>query len=249
MLFLSGHGRSIAGTGWFFLPQDLNLGPQTVEKNGIGPDKLQKWLGLIPAKKSVIVLDACEAGASEAFKGGDRERETAIAQLEYATGRNTIAAAANGKAAYEGYRGHGVLTYAILEALNKEDGVGDETVDLLGVASHVSRRVIDISKTEFGIIQTPKTDLKDNFPLGIRKAVLKPVAIECKLPAPASGPSHIITRAIDAREKPSEDAAVSLPLTRNTLVTLRSCAGAWGLIARGGREIGYAPLAAMEPVN
>jgi uncharacterized caspase-like protein len=47
-----------------------------------------------------------------------------LSQLEHATGRNTIAAAPAGKAAYEGYNGHGVLTYAILEALNRPDGAG-----------------------------------------------------------------------------------------------------------------------------
>ena len=84
----------------------------------------------IPAQKSLVVLDACEAGASEAFRGGDRERETVMAQLEHATGRNIIAAAPAGKAAYEGYQGHGVLTYAILEALHRPEGAVADTVDI-----------------------------------------------------------------------------------------------------------------------
>jgi hypothetical protein len=36
-------------------------------------------------------------------------------QLEHATGQNLIAASR--QAAFEGYKGHGVLTYALLEAL------------------------------------------------------------------------------------------------------------------------------------
>ncbi len=110
VLFLGGHGRSIAGEGWFYLPQDFNLEKgHTIEKNGIGSDKWRDWQAKIPAEKSLVVLDACESGANEMFRSGDRAHETVMAQLEHATGRNTIAAAPPGKAAYEGYNGHGVL--------------------------------------------------------------------------------------------------------------------------------------------
>ena len=69
ILYLSGHGRAIAGSGWFFLPANLKLGPQsTIENKAIGQDKLQNWLGQIQALKSVIILDACEAGAAETLK-------------------------------------------------------------------------------------------------------------------------------------------------------------------------------------
>ena len=137
VLFLGGHGRSFAGEGWFYLPQDFDLAKgHTIEKNAIGPDKLRDWLAKIPAEKSLVVLDACESGAFEAFRGGDRERETVMAQLEYATGRNYITAAPAGKAAYEGYKGHGVLTYAILDALHRPKGaaVDDGSVSVLDVA-------------------------------------------------------------------------------------------------------------------
>ncbi len=253
VLFLSGHGRAIAGsgpgTGWFFLPQNLDLGPQTIPDNAISSKRLENWLRRISASKSVIVLDACELGAFEAPRGDNLETETTIAQFTFATGRSTISAAAQGKAAYEGYRGHGILTYALLEFLNRQDGESDDTVDLLGVGSYVSRRVIEISKKEFGIVQTPKTDLKDNFTLGIRQPVLTPAVSECKVPDQSNGPSHIITRSVDVREKPSDDAAVTAALTRNTLVTLKACAGAWALIMRGGKDIGYVPLTAMDAVN
>ena len=186
ILFLSGHGRAIAGsgpgTGWFFLPQNLNLGPQTVAENAIGSALLDRWLRRISALKSLIVLDACESGAFEAPRGADLETETTVAQFTFATGRSTISAAPQGKAAYEGYKGHGILTYAILEALNKGEGQEDETIGLLEVGAYINKRVIDISRAEFGIVQTPRTDLKNDFTFGIREAVLKPVAVECKLP-------------------------------------------------------------------
>ena len=250
ILFLSGHGRSIAGTGWFFLPQDLNLGPQTVEKNGIGQDKWRDWFAKLPPGPSVVILDACEAGASEAFRGGDRERETVIGQLVHATGRSTISAASAGKAAYEGYQGHGVLSYAILEALNKQEGAEDETVDVYGLAAHVDRRVPQISQAEFGIRQKPEPVLRDDFPLGTRKAVLQLAAAPlCKLPAQGSEANYTTSRAVQVRTKPSDNAPVALELAENSLVTIKACEGAWALISRRGKEIGYVPVSATEQLN
>ena len=59
-------------------------------------------------------------------------------QLEHATGQNLIAAAR--EAAYEGYQGHGVLTYTILEAFEKlGTTVADDKVDVNSLARHVAR--------------------------------------------------------------------------------------------------------------
>ena len=49
--------------------------------------------------------------------------------------RRFISAAAAGKAAYEGYQGHGVLTYAILEALHRPEGAAAEPISVLGIGS------------------------------------------------------------------------------------------------------------------
>jgi len=76
------------------------------------------WLAQITASKKVLILDTCESAAAAGLvRGRERERQTAMDQLQHATGDNLIAAAR--QAAYEGYRGHGVLTYTILEALTK----------------------------------------------------------------------------------------------------------------------------------
>jgi WD40 repeat protein len=254
VLFLSGHGRAIAGTGpgtgWFFLPQNLNLGPQTIAGNAIGSAKLEAWLRRVSALKSIIVLDACESGAFDTTRGNDLENETTIAQFSSATGRNTISAAAAGRPALEGYQGHGILTYALLEALNKkDDDPGDERVNLLTVVSHVSRRVPQISNEAFGVEQSTKTKLGDDFTFGLRRAVLKPQAIECQLPPTDKRPSHIVNRPVDAREKPADDAAVTRAMTRNSFVTLKACAGNWALIEAAGKDIGYVPLSALEAGN
>ena len=106
-------------------------------------------------------------GASES------ERRTAMAQLEYATGNNIIAASLSGRACYEGYQGHGVLTYALLEGLNREEGASEEPVDVYGLASHIAREVPEISLRAFAERQHPTSSIRgDNFPLGLRQPVL-----------------------------------------------------------------------------
>ena len=247
VLFLGGHGRSIAGEGWFYLPQDLDLAKgHTIEKNGIGQDKWQAWMAKIPAQKSLVVLDACEAGASEAFRGGDRERETVMAQLEHATGRNIIAAAPAGKAAYEGYQGHGVLTYAILEALHRPEGAGAETVDVFGLAAHVSRQVPAISQRAFGLRQQPRfTPTGDNFPLGVRAAVLPPAPADTAISVPTA-PTHVNTELLRVFKEPGGKGGVVLQLPPFTTVTLLKSERGWAHIGREGKALGYVPEAKLQ---
>jgi WD40 repeat protein len=255
VLFFSGHGRSIAGggsgTSWFFLPQNLDFEHgQTVAKDAISSSDLEGWLRKIPASKSVIVLDACESGAFEAPRGNSLETETAVAQFAFATGRSIISAAPAGKAAYEGYRGHGLLTYAILEGMNAQEGAPAQAVTLLALGDYVGRRVIELSEKEFGIVQAPRTEMRDNFPLGIRQPILALSSdAVCQMPEQSSGPTHVTSREVDVRENPADDAAVVAPLSRNALVTVTKCNGSWALIARGGKDMGYVKYSVLEPVN
>jgi hypothetical protein len=248
VLFLSGHGRSIAGKGWYFLPPTLELG-QRIEDYAIGQEKFQAWLSQVPAQKSVIILDACEAGANEAFRSADRERETVLAQLEHATGRSIIAAAAQGKAAYEGYNDHGVLTYAILEALNREKTEKDDVVDLYTLGAFITRRVPGISLEAFNMYRQPKVDLKENFPIGRRQPLLKVAAIACVPPMLGEEANYITAGAIEARKGPDGDTPVTAELKRNALVTVKACNGPWALVARGGKEVGYVRYSVLEPLN
>jgi uncharacterized caspase-like protein len=74
VLFIAGHGRSIAGT-YYFLPQDLTFeAGRTVEKDAIGQDQLQAWLAKITAQKSILILDTCESASVEISK--DRETKS-----------------------------------------------------------------------------------------------------------------------------------------------------------------------------
>src|SRR5262249_13210433 len=151
VLFLAGHGKVVGREGWFYIPQDLDTGVgQRIETHGIGRKELEDWIVSIPSQKRLIILDACESGARSLTS----VRETFMAQLEHATGDSWLTAAPEGFAAFEGYKGHGVLTYAILEALHRTDG--EEPISVFGMAAHVSRAVPTISLSKFNTRQVPR---------------------------------------------------------------------------------------------
>ena len=246
VLFVGGHGRSIGGEGWFYIPQDLDFAKgHTIEKNAIGPGKLRDWLAKVPAQKSLIVLDACESGASDAFRSGDRVHETVMAQLEHATGTNTIAAAPAGKAAYEGYNGHGVLTYAILTALNRPQGAPPRPVSVFGIAQHISLEVPAITQRQFGIVQQPRfKPTGDDFSLGLSQAVVK------HLPAPIpTAPTHTTTGALKVYKEAGGKGGVVHELKRNAGVTLLKSDRGWAHIARDGKALGYVPAGRLQKLE
>jgi hypothetical protein len=63
--------------------------------------------------------------------------EGAIGHLHEATGRPVLTAAAHGQDALEGYDGHGVSTYAVLDALRKGNADNNGNIELSELVAHV----------------------------------------------------------------------------------------------------------------
>jgi hypothetical protein len=226
--------RPFSGAGWWF---------------GVTKRHAETaWLARIAVQKSLLIIDTCEGDAFRGSRGSDSARQTAMDQLQRATGRNIIAASRD--AAYEGYQGHGVLTYALLEALDKKSTAGgDERVGVGTLADHVSARVPEISQKSFGIYQNPTRKLSGNdFPIGIRQPVLAPAAAGAG-PAIPKEPTHVLVRAELLREKPSVDAPGSLALASGTLVRAVEFHGAGVIVARDGQKLGYVPVEALARVQ
>jgi hypothetical protein len=114
-----------------------------------------KLVNRIKAKRAIILLDTCESGAL--VEGQLRSRadasasEAAIGRLHEATGRPVLTAAATGRPAFEGYKEHGVFTWAILDALRNGDANGNGTIELMELVAHVQDKVPKISAELEGI--------------------------------------------------------------------------------------------------
>jgi uncharacterized caspase-like protein len=128
--FAAAHGYSNNGR-FYLLPQDYQgaTNPAALMSRAIGQDRLQDWIARIRARRGVILLDTCESGA---LTNGYAHSRTdapaagaAVGRLHEATGRPVLTAAAAGKPAFEGYHGHGVFTWAMIDALYHDDTDGD----------------------------------------------------------------------------------------------------------------------------
>jgi uncharacterized caspase-like protein len=130
-------------------------------------------LAKIKARKSVIILDTCYAGAASSLSGlpnlvatrGLGEK-TAITRLMRATGRAVLAASSDKQLALEGHQGHGYFTSALLQGLGGQaDGDKDQQIDILELASFLDREVPRISRDrQFPVLETQ--GLKA-FPIGL----------------------------------------------------------------------------------
>jgi WD40 repeat protein len=151
VLFAAAHGTSRRGH-FYLIPQDYNGGPNpaALEERAIDQGRLQDWVAnRIKAKKAILLLDTCESGAL--VGGYTRSRtdvpasEAAIGRLHEATGRPVLTAAAEGKPAFEGYEGHGVFTWTLLDALKNGDRNGDGLIELSELVAHVQEQVPKIA--------------------------------------------------------------------------------------------------------
>jgi uncharacterized caspase-like protein len=177
MLYLAGHGVTLDGR-YYFLPQDFRYyNDDALRSNAINQEHLQRWLADVPARKSLVLIDTCESGSfsqSLAAVRGMAEK-TAIAKLTRATGRATIVASTDEQPAAEGYQGHGVFTYVLLQALRHADaefGNRDGYTGLFELAAYVNDQVPSITMEAFNFEQIPQVHMVGtDFPIGVVKEI------------------------------------------------------------------------------
>ena len=175
VLYLAGHGITLDGR-YHFLPVDFRYyNEDSVREKAVNQDHLQEWMGCVKAQKSLVLLDTCNSGSyvqAQVVARGLAEK-TAIDKLTRATGRATIAGSSDSQVAFEGYEGHGVFTYVLLEALQQADtryGNRDGVTSTGEIASYVNEQVPEITYKKWGYEQVPQVNLHGReFPIGVTK--------------------------------------------------------------------------------
>lgn len=150
IFFAAAHGKAENGR-FYLIPQDFRSGADnSVVAGGIGQDRLQDWFARIKARRALILLDTCESGALVATRpsGVDAaSSEAAVGRLNEATGRPVLTAAAATQPALERKAlGHGVFTYALLDALVKGDRDRNGTIELSELVDHIQSVTPEISQ-------------------------------------------------------------------------------------------------------
>lgn len=175
VFFLAGHGKTVEGR-YYFIPQDFRFdGEDAITRLGIDQDRWQNWAAGIRARKSVMIYDTCESGSLTGTRSVDAAaaQSAAVARLTRAMGRTILSASTDDAPALEGYRGHGVLTFALLDALGRADDNGNATIEVTELAGWLDRTVPEISQAAFGLRQVPQMSIRgSDFALGASVAVL-----------------------------------------------------------------------------
>jgi uncharacterized caspase-like protein len=170
ILFLAGHGTAFDGE-YHFIPWEVVYENEAaLRARSLNQSKLQELLRKIPAQKTLVLLDTCSAGAFTPGRAVSGEK-AAIDRLMKVTGRAVLAATSDTKMALEGHEGHGVFTYALLQALAGKalESNDNQAVDIDELASYVAEEVPKITLQRWGYEQFPMRDLQGaSFAIGRR---------------------------------------------------------------------------------
>jgi len=174
VLFLAGHGKVIDGN-YYFIPQDALYENADLFQKVILSDKdLVKLLQKIKALKSLILIDTCFAAhlvknqLALASTRNALEEKTALDRLMRSSGRTAMAAASSEQYAFEGHKGHGVFTYALLQGFK---GLADSNrnglLSINELCDYVRFEVPKITEKKWKYPQTPvRLTQGDSFAIG-----------------------------------------------------------------------------------
>jgi TPR repeat protein len=148
LLYIAGHGTYKDGK--------YQLIPYKINKK-ISIDFLKENLSKIYTNKYLVLLDTCKSGAAidsiydEATKNRLAHDSAKI---------NYIVSSSANQVALEGYKGHGVFTYSVIDALKN-----NSELNVFKLANIVTDTVPRISKEKFYFKQIPQVKLNQNFSL------------------------------------------------------------------------------------
>jgi uncharacterized caspase-like protein len=152
----------------------LLLSSRHIDRDAMSQKELIRLIGTIPAQKKLIILDTCHAGKAgkdiaiallQQTRG--LTESTAIKLLQRAVGSAVFSASSDTQQALEGYKGHGLFTYAILEGLRGSADLNkDGYVKISELQDYVEEKVVTLSEKVFKHQQIPTIQTGANFPIG-----------------------------------------------------------------------------------
>lgn len=248
LFFLAGHGKTVDGV-YHFIPQDFRFdGDDPVRQRGISQDRWQEWASRVKARKSVMIYDTCESGSLTGTRSLDSAmaQSAAVERLTRATGRTILAASTDDAPALEGYRGHGMLTYALLSALDEADANGNATIEVTELAGYIDQTVPDLSAAAFGLRQVPQMSIRgSDFALGQRLAVLGATA-EVRFPKTLT---HVVAGGTAVLDAPGGAGLRTIDTGIFFGVHLIEQTDGWARIAKDGTALGWVPAATLTPLQ
>ena len=168
VFYIAGHGITYEDGDYYYLPSDFRYTSyESIQKRGISKNDLTRLLSLIKAEKTLVLLDTCNSGSFLDSASRGLTEKTAIDRLTRSTGHAIIVASTDTQSAMEGYEGHGIFTYILVEGLTgKADRDVDGFITLQELSSYVEEEVPRRSYEKWGYEQIPQRDLRhQDFPI------------------------------------------------------------------------------------
>jgi uncharacterized caspase-like protein len=246
LFFLAGHGKTVEGK-YYFIPQDFRFqGDDPFRAGGIDQDRWQEWSARVKARKSVMIYDTCESGSLTDTRSVDAAmaQSAAVERLTRAMGRTILSASTDDAPALEGYQGHGVMTWSLLDALASGDTNGNATIEVTELASYLDVKVPEISAAAFGMRQVPQMSIKgSDFALGAAVTVLG--AVE-SFPATLT---HVVAGGTPVADAPGGAVVMTIDAGVFFGVFRIEEKDGFARIAKDGRALGWVPAAALVPLQ
>jgi len=173
VFYYAGHGVMNNEKEFYIVPTDVTQlygNDASLSQKGISASFLKDLATNITAQKQLYILDACQsAGALNAVASRGAAEEKAIAQLARSTGTHWLTASGSEQFATEfSELGHGVFTYALLEALSGKADSGDKRVTVNEIKAYIESRVPEISEKYKGSPQYPSSfGFGQDFPVSV----------------------------------------------------------------------------------
>lgn len=161
VFYVASHGTVDDGQYLLITSNVGSTSTARLKQDALTQDSLKEMISNIPASKKLVVLDTCSAGQlGDAIQVAMLTRglsdDTAMKVLSRAVGSTVLSAATSVQEALEGYKGHGLFTYVIVEGLNgAADADKDGFVKTLELADYVDNQVPELAEKVFQHKQYP----------------------------------------------------------------------------------------------
>lgn len=173
VFYIASHGAVEEGEYFLITSNVGSLRTERLRTDALSQHRLKEAIANIPATKKLIVIDTCNAGAlGEAIQTAMLTRgmseDTALKILGRAVGSTILAASTSLQEALEGYRGHGLFTYVLVEGLKgKADKDKTGFIKTTQLADYVDDQVPLLAEQVFRRAQYPTISISGQvFPIG-----------------------------------------------------------------------------------
>ncbi|MCB1658896.1 MAG: SEL1-like repeat protein, partial [Pseudomonadales bacterium] len=161
VLYVAGHGISYADTGYYMLTSDaLQTSQDRIKETSLAKEELQDLIAQVPTQKKLVLLDTCNSGgalsAEKLVASRGLNDQLMIDRMKRKSGATILMASESTEQAREGYKGHGLFTYTVLQAFaGQSDYDKDGYVDSDEIKKYVEDTVPEIAEKHFKSAQTP----------------------------------------------------------------------------------------------